>query len=197
MWLAMTAVMMAPVVYPWSRALWRIAGSGVPGAPMVATVPFAGGYTIAWAGFSAAAAAVHMTLSAMHLPIPFAMDVPVLSATALGLAGTFQFTKLKEACLSHCRSPAGFLLTRWRPGAAASARLGLEHGLYCVGCCWALMALALVVGMIDLLWMGVLMAVMVAETTLPFGARLTRPVGVALLAAGAALMVMSRLTFPA
>ena len=192
MWLAMTAVMMAPVVYPWLRALWRIAGRGVPGAPMVATVPFAGGYMVAWAGFSAAAAAVHMTLSAMSLPIPFAMDAPVLSATALGLAGTFQLTRLKEACLSHCRSPAGFLLTRWRPGAAASARLGLEHGLYCVGCCWALMALALAVGMIDLLWMGVLMAVMVAETTLPFGARLTRPVGVALLAAGAALVVMSQ-----
>ena len=155
---------------------------------MVATLPFAGGYMLAWAGFSAVAATIHVTLSALSLPIPFAMDAPVLSAAALGLAGTFQFTRLKEACLSHCRSPAGFLLTRWRPGSAASARLGVEHGLYCVGCCWALMALALAVGMIDLLWMGILMAVMVAETTLPFGARLTRPVGLALLAAGAVVL---------
>ncbi len=215
MWLAMTAVMMGPVVYPWLRALSRMAASGVPGddrapsgrrhrrhspdrshnngAAMVATIPFAGGYMLAWAGFSAAAAAVQVTLSALSLPVPFAMDAPVLSATALGLAGTFQFTKLKEVCLSHCRSPAGFLLTRWRPGAAASARLGLEHGLFCVGCCWALMALALAVGMIDLAWMGLLMAVMVAETTLPFGARLTRPLGIALLAAGAAVLVAAQL----
>lgn len=192
MWLAMTAVMMGPVVYPWLRALSRITS-----ASHRSVLPFAGGYMLAWAGFSTAAAAVQVTLSAMHLPVPFAMDAPLLSAAALGLAGTFQFTKLKEACLSHCRSPAGFLLTRWRPGAAPSARLGLEHGLYCIGCCWALMALALVVGMIDLLWMGLLMAVMIAETALPFGARLTRPLGIALLAAGAVLLVMARLTFPA
>ncbi len=187
MWLAMTAVMMAPVAYPWLRALWRI----VP-ASRHSVIPFVGGYMIAWTGFSAAAAGVQQTLSTLNLPVPFAMDAPVLSAAALGLAGTFQFTKLKEACLSHCRSPAGFLLTRWRPGAAASTRLGLEHGLFCVGCCWALMALALAVGMIGLLWMGLLMAVMVAETTLPFGARLTRPLGIALLAAGAAVLVVSQ-----
>ena len=189
MWLAMTAVMMAPVVYPWLRALSRHAPRSHR-----AVIPFAGGYMLAWAGFSALATGVQMTLSAMHLPVPFAMDAPVLSAVALGMAGTFQLTRLKEACLSHCRSPSGFLLTRWRPGAAGAARLGLEHGLYCVGCCWALMALALVVGMIDLLWMGLLMAVMVAETTLPFGARLTRPLGIALLAAGAVVLVMARLT---
>lgn len=212
MWLAMTAIMMGPVVYPWLRALWRIeGGSGLGGqgvepggrtvvaaaprgqAALVSVVPFAGGYMLAWAGFSALAAALQLSLSAMALPVPFAMDAPVLSAAALGLAGAFQLTALKEACLSHCRSPAGFLLTQWRPGAAPAARLGLEHGLHCVGCCWALMALALAVGMIHLFWMGLLMAVMVAETVLPFGARLTRPVGVALLAAGAVVLVVSRL----
>ncbi|MYG80607.1 MAG: DUF2182 domain-containing protein [Gemmatimonadetes bacterium] len=182
MWLAMTAIMMGPVVYPWLRALWRIEAASV--------IPFAGGYMLAWAGFSAAAAGVHVGLAALSLPVPFAMDAPVLSATALGLAGAFQFTALKEACLSHCRSPAGFLLTRWRPGAGAAARLGIEHGLYCVGCCWALMALALAVGMINLVWMGLLMAVMVSEAVLPFGARLTRPVGVALLALAAAILIL-------
>lgn len=182
MWLAMTGLMMGPVVYPWLRALWRIEAASA--------IPFAGGYMLAWAGFSAAAAGVQVGLAAMSVPVPFAMDAPVLSATALGLAGAFQFTALKEACLSHCRSPAGFLLTRWRPGAGAAARLGVEHGLYCVGCCWALMALALAVGMINLVWMGLLMAVMVAETVLPFGARLTRPVGVALLALAAAILIL-------
>lgn len=204
MWLAMTAVMMGPVVYPWLRALWRIearggpqeeVGAGTVGAQrgrsaLAAIIPFAGGYMLAWAGFSAAAAGVQVALAAMSLPVPFAMDAPVLSAAALGLAGAFQLTSLKEACLSHCRSPAGFLLTRWRPGAGAAARLGVEHGLYCVGCCWALMALALAVGMIHLVWMGLLMAVMVAETVLPFGARLTRPVGAALLALAAAILIL-------
>ena len=204
MWLAMTAVMMGPVVYPWLRALWRIearggprreVGAGTVGAQrgrsaLAAIIPFAGGYMLAWTGFSAAAGGVQVALAAMSLPVPFAMDAPLLSAAALGLAGAFQLTSLKEACLSHCRSPAGFLLTRWRPGAGAAARLGVEHGLYCVGCCWALMALALAVGMIHLVWMGLLMAVMVAETVLPFGARLTRPVGAALLALAAAILIL-------
>ena len=88
------------------------------------------------------------------------------------LTGAYQLTPLKGACLSHCRSPAGFLLTNWRDGVVGRIRMGLEHGLHCVGCCWALMALALVVGMGSLAWMAVLMAVMVAETALPFGARL-------------------------
>ena len=215
MWLGMTAVMMGPVVFPWLRALHRVAGgefradgsrpagrgnreptgdrSRHSRRSAAALFPFAGGYMVAWAAFSALAAALHVTLAAMSLPVPFAMDAPALSAAALGMAGTFQLTRLKAACLSHCRSPAGFMLTRWRPGAAAAARLGLEHGLHCVGCCWALMALALVVGMIDLVWMGLLMAVMVAETTLPFGARLTRPLGVALLVLGAACLAVSRL----
>lgn len=186
MWLAMTGVMMAPVVYPWLRAVNRLAVGG----PIASVTPFLGGYMAAWTGFSAAAAAVHLLLSAMARPVPCRMDAPMCSAAALVLAGAFQLTPLKATCLSRCRSPAGFLLSNWRDGAAGHARLGFEHGLHCVGCCWALMALALAVGMADLLWMGVLMTVMVAETALPFGARLTRPVGVALVAAGAVVLAM-------
>ena len=200
MWLAMTAVMMAPVVFPWLRALRRVAerradGPGGPQAEasavtgsITSVAPFAAGYAAAWAGFSAAAAGVQVSISSLDVPVPFGLDAPVLSATALFLAGFFQFTGLKDACLSHCRSPAGYLLTHWREGAAGHTRLGFGHGLHCVGCCWALMALALVVGMIDLVWMGLLMAVMVAETTLPFGARLPRPVGIALIVAGVVVL---------
>ena len=202
MWLAMTALMMAPVVYPWLRALNRVTVDGpflatsAPG-PLISVTPFLAGYMLAWAGFSAVAAAVHFALAASALPVPLAMRAPTLSGAALIATGAFQFTALKQACLSHCRSPAGFLLSHWRPGAAGHARLGLEHGLHCVGCCWALMALALVVGMADLIWMGLLMAVMVAETALPFGARLSRPLGAALIAAGVVVLVMGRATFPA
>ena len=205
MWLAMTAIMMAPVVYPWLRALNRVAapqpalrGVRAPSAARVITsvTPFLGGYMFAWAGFSALAAGVHFALAAAALPVPLGMRAPTLSAAALILTGAFQFTALKQACLSHCRSPAGFLLSHWRPGAVGHARLGLQHGLHCVGCCWALMALALVVGMADLIWMGLLMAVMVAETALPFGARLSRPLGTVLIAAGVVVLVLGRATFP-
>lgn len=208
MWLAMTGLMMAPVVYPWLRALSRLdprpaapARSGPAASvasrppasvtrPLDSVAPFLGGYMLAWAGFSAAAAAVHVALAAMPLPIPFGMQAPALSAAALILTGAYQFTPLKGACLSHCRSPAGFLLSNWRAGAAGRVRMGFEHGLHCVGCCWALMGLALVVGMGSLVWMGVLMAVMVAETMLPFGARLPRPVGAALIAVGVVVAAM-------
>ena len=193
MWLAMTGLMMAPIVLPWLLALSRLAPRRQETAARRTRVPlvasFAAGYAAAWAGFSAAAAALHLSLAALQIPIPFGLDAPVHSATALILAGGFQFTHFKEACLSRCRSPSGYLLAHWRGGAAGHLRMGFGHGLDCVGCCWALMALALVVGMINLLWMGLLMAVMVAETTLPFGARISRPVGAALVAAGALAFV--------
>lgn len=194
MWLAMTGVMMAPVVLPWLRALSRLADDGAvfSAGPLASVGPFAAGYAVAWAGFSAALAGVHLSLSRMSVPVPFGLEAPALSVAALWLAGGFQFTRLKEACLSHCRSPAGYLLTHWRSGPAGHARLGFGHGLHCVGCCWALMALALVVGMINLVWMGLLMAVMVAETTLPAGGRLRKPVGALLLVAGLVVLVVAR-----
>ena len=189
MWLAMTGLMMAPIVLPWLRALARLAPERQETAARrtrgVLVTSFAAGYAVAWAGFSAAAAGLQVSLTALQIPVPFALDAPVHSAAALFLAGGFQFTPFKEACLSRCRSPAGYLLAHWRGGAAGHLRMGFGHGLDCVGCCWALMALALVVGMINLLWMGLLMAVMVAETTLPFGARMARPLGAALITAGA------------
>ncbi len=182
----MTAVMMAPIVLPWLRALkLRAADRGAPSF----VFPFAVGYALAWAGFSALAAALQLALAALAVPVPFGLDAPLHSATALVLAGAFQFTRFKSACLSRCRSPAGYLLAHWRHGATGHLRMGLGHGLDCVGCCWALMALALVVGMIDFVWMGLLMAVMVAETTLPFGVRLTRPVGAGLIGVGSLILV--------
>ena len=183
----MTAVMMAPIVVPWLRALRRQAADRDKPSFVF---PFAVGYGLAWAGFSAVAAGAQLAFAGYEVPVPFRLDAPYHSATALILAGAFQFTPFKTACLSRCRSPAGYLLAHWRHGASGHLRMGLGHGLDCVGCCWALMALALVVGMIDLVWMGLLMAVMVAETTLPFGARLTRPVGAGLVAVGLAICIL-------
>ena len=187
MWMAMTAVMMAPIILPWLRALRRKAADR--NTPSF-VFPFAVGYALAWAGFSVLAAALQLSLAALEIPVPFGLDAPFHSATALILAGAFQFTPFKGACLSRCRSPAGYLLTHWRHGATGHLRMGFGHGLDCVGCCWALMALALVVGMISLFWMGLLMAVMVAETTLPFGTRLTRPVGAGLIGVGGLICIL-------
>lgn len=184
MWLTMTAVMMAPVVFPWLRALHRLATD----QPSLALAPFAVGYGVAWVGFSAVVAMLHVGLDAAGLPVPLGVGAPAASATVLIVAGAYQFTGLKASCLIHCRSPVGYLLVRWRHGPVGWARLGLRHGLYCVGCCWALMALALVVGMTSLTWMGAMAAFMVAETALPFGYRLAKPAGVVLLAAGVAML---------
>ena len=154
----------------------------------LSTLPFLVGYALAWSGFSALAAFVHVGLLFLGTPVPFALEARFLSAAVLVLCGSFQFTTLKQACLTLCRSPAGFFLTHWRDGFRGHLMMGLQHGLHCTGCCWTLMVLALVAGMANLVWMALLMAIMVAETALPFGARLTKPVGVMLILAGALVL---------
>lgn len=202
MWLVMTALMMAPVILPWLRAVDRLARAAVPartgtGADRVApprsapltAVPFAVGYASAWAVFSVAAAGAQAGLGAMGAPGPLLETAPTLAGSALILAGGFQLTALKDACLDHCRSPHGWLLSHWRPGVRGAVAMGLRHGLFCLGCCWALMALALVVGAMSLPGMGVLMAVMLLEILAPFGRRLARVAGIALVVGGLGLLL--------
>lgn len=181
---------MAPVVVPWVLAAARVEARRSGAGLVAAAAPFAGGYGLAWAGFAALAALAHVAVASAGVPAPFATGAPRLAAAVLILAGAYQFTALKRACLKHCRSPAGFLLARWRPGGLGRARLGLEHGLYCIGCCWALMMLAFVVGMANLLWMGLMALLMLAETVLPAGARLPKAAGLALIAAGAGMLAL-------
>lgn len=175
----MTGLMMAPVAVPWVKALQRTGGLS-----LAATWPFIAGYALTWLGFSATAAWVQVALTTLGVVVPFGLDGGLLSAAVLVLCGAFQLSTLKQACLKLCRSPAGFFLTSWRDGVTGRFAMGLRHGLHCVGCCWALMSLALVFGMVNLGWMVLLMVVMVAETALPFGAKLTRPIGFVLMLAG-------------
>lgn len=200
MWLLMTLVMMGPVVLPWLRAVGTLAeaggGSRAHGRPrprgsgaVLARAPFAVGYLAAWAGFSAAAAGVQHGLAGLGAGGPLLEASPTLAGTSLVLAGAFQFTALKDACLSHCRSPFGWLLSHWRPGVRGAVAMGFRHGLFCLGCCWALMLLALVVGMTNLLAMALLMVVMVLETAAPFGRRLARPAGAVLALLGIAVLL--------
>ncbi|MDZ7781150.1 MAG: DUF2182 domain-containing protein [Gemmatimonadota bacterium] len=186
MWAGMTAVMMTPVVWPWLRALSRIQ----PERAGVGTVPaFATGYAVAWGVFSTVMAALQQSLLDVGWAAPLRVSAPTLAGMALLAAGGFQFTRLKEACLSHCRSPFGYFAANWRPGVSGALAMGLRHGLFCLGCCWAIMALALVLGMMDLRMMALLMAVMLLETLGPWGTRLSRPLGVGLVLWGAALVL--------
>ncbi|MEO8677693.1 MAG: DUF2182 domain-containing protein [Vicinamibacterales bacterium] len=175
MWLVMMTLMMAPTVWPWVRAFHSFGASAdTPASRTVATTTFLGGYVMAWLLYSAAAAGFQLQIT---------VTAYVGAALLIG-AGVFQFAPLKRACLTHCRSPFGYFLARWRNGPAGGFRMGFAHGVFCVGCCWALMATALAVGMTNLVWMGALTAAAFAEQTLPRGDRLRAPIGLALIAAG-------------
>lgn len=188
MWSGMTAVMMTPVVWPWLRTLRRVLP---PGAARGTVPAFAAGYGIAWLGFSAAMAALQLGLSRAGASVPLSASFPSLAGVALVTAGAFQFSRLKHACLDHCRSPMGFFLSGWRGGMVGALRMGGRHGVFCLGCCWALMALALFVGAMDWRMMAVMTAVMVAETATPMGAALSRPVGGVLVLCGLGLLLLT------
>lgn len=189
-WSAMTAVMMTPVVAPWLLALRRLQPAGGGGGAALGPLPaFASGYALAWAGFCVGAAGLQILLHQSGLGMPLIHDPTGLGGGALVLVGLFQFTPFKARCLSHCRSPAGYLLQNWQPGVRGALRMGLGHGLFCLGCCWALMLLALVVGHASLLWMAVLTAVMVSEMASPVGDQLTKPLGALLVVSGLATLL--------
>jgi predicted metal-binding membrane protein len=173
-WTAMMAVMMAPTVAPWVRAFHRLA-AGRRGRAATTTL-FALAYFVVWAGFAGAAASLQIALPA----------APRVTAVLLILAGFFQLTPFRQSCLTHCRSPLTFLLRRWRGGSLPAFNLGLRHGAYCVGCCWAIMLTAAAAGLMNVWWMAALSVVTFAEQVMPWGRRLSLPTALALLAGGAA-----------
>ncbi len=165
MWFVMMTAMMAPTVSPWVLSFNRLGGN-----PLI----FSGGYAAAWLLYSLAAASIQLLLP-HDLPKPIAAGI-------LFTAGAFQFAPLKRACLMHCRNPLTYFLTRWRGGAAGGFGLGFHHGLFCVACCWALMATTIAVGVMSLWWMSALALVTFAEQVSPWGDRVRATVGAALVA---------------
>ena len=146
-------------------------------------VAFAGGYLLVWAGFSVLAAALQASLQqSMLLSSDLAMSGGWIPAAVLALAGLYQLSPLKYACLVRCRSPLGFLLGHWRGGVGGALTMGLRHGAFCLGCCWALMVLLFVGGVMNLTWVAVLALFVLAEKVLPYGVWLSRVSGVALIA---------------
>jgi len=154
--------------------------SAIGAAP--ATSLFVLGYVAVWTAYSVFAAAGQVALSRASLLAPTLQSTSVvLSAALLLLAGTFQFTSFKDACLTQCRSPFPFFLANWHDGDLAAFVLGMRHGSYCVGCCWALMGLMFVFGAMNLLWMGALSLFMLGEKIAPASWHLNRAAGVVLI----------------
>ena len=157
--------------------------------PFVPTAAFTAGYLLAWAAFGTAATAAEWGLEQAALIAPATARVgPVLGALIVIAAGLYQLTPLKYACLSKCRSPFAFVIAHWRAGSGGALRMGIENGVYCLGCCWVLMALLFAGGVMSLLWMAALSAFVLAEKVVPAGQWLARASGVLMLGYGAYLL---------
>jgi predicted metal-binding membrane protein len=146
---------------------------------------FIGGYLLVWIGFSVLATLINWALhSSGLLSSMMGRVTPVVAGISLLTAGTYQWTTLKYACLTHCRSPVGFLMAHWYEGRSGAARMGAHHGLYCLGCCWLLMVLLFVLGVMNLLWIVVLTVFVLAEKVVPGGNLLSRITGLLMIGWG-------------
>lgn len=162
------------------------------GHPFVPTGAFALGYAGAWTAFSLFATIGQWALHGAALLSPMLAGTSAVLAGALFIAaGTYQLTPLKHACLKNCRSPLHFIMTRWRNGGGGALRMGLEHGAYCVGCCWFLMGLLFVLGVMNLLWVAALTILVLVEKAVPRGEWTARISGVAMLAGGLYLLLLA------
>lgn len=187
MWALMALAMMAPTIVPALKTYLDL--THTKGATYAGFVSLILGYMTVWLGFSVPAALLQSALSAGSYLDPFGKSAePLLSAALLALAGLYQFSRLKQACLNQCQSPLMFFLGNWREGISGSLRMGLRLGATCLGCCWALMLLAFVAGTMNLAFMALAMVLMTLEKLPQLGRHLTTPVGVVLLGAAATVL---------
>ncbi|MBK5265618.1 MAG: DUF2182 domain-containing protein [Alphaproteobacteria bacterium] len=196
MWWVMMVAMMTPSATPaillYAHAYRHAVAQGRLSDRVAPTGAFAAGYLLVWLAFSLAAVALQWLLE--HVGIVSAMTMGSqsrwLSAAVLIAAGMYQFSPLKNVCLSHCRAPASFLTRFWRPGALGALRMGILHGVYCVGCCWMLMALLFVGGIMNLVWIVVLAGLVLIEKLLPLGKWIGHAVGIILILWGVATLLI-------
>jgi predicted metal-binding membrane protein len=186
-WVTMMAAMMLPSAAPMVLLFARVSGErarrGQTG--FVPTWIFVAGYLAAWTAYGLVAYGVYRAVvSAGTGFLAWDRSGPYVAGAALAAAGIYQLTPLKDICLRHCRSPLHFLLHGWREGRAGAIRMGVEHGAFCVGCCWGLMLALFALGVMSLFWMAVVAAVILTEKLAPQGERLSRLFAVALVALG-------------
>jgi predicted metal-binding membrane protein len=190
MWAVMMVAMMtpsaAPMILMFAGVNRRRQKQQVPYVPMSV---FLLGYLVIWAAFSVLATAAQWGLHTASLLSPMMVSTsPVLGAILLLVAGLYQWTPLKHACLSKCRSPLGFVLNEWREGRWGAFLMGLKHGSYCTGCCWSLMALLFVAGVMNLLWVAAIAGFILLEKMAPAGKRMGQAAGVLMIAGGVVLL---------
>lgn len=188
-WILMTTAMMLPTTLPLFGTFDRLTAERPDHGRLLLLLGL--GYMAVWGAFGLLAHALHSVVLSLLTNVPtLAWHGWLIGAVTIALAGVFQFSKLKYRCLEKCRTPLSFVIEHWRGHAQArqAFALGAHHGLFCVGCCWALMLLMFAVGTGSLGWMLVLAAVMAIEKNVSWGRRLSTPLGVALLCWAAVLV---------
>lgn len=193
MWCVMMAAMMlpsaAPMIILFASVTRRRRECGSPAAP---TVLFVAGYLMVWTAFSAIAVLGQIALHRAALLSPqMATTSRVVGGALLVAAGVYQWMPFKRRCLTHCRSPFAFFGAEWREGRIGALTMGWRHGNYCLGCCWAIMGLLFVAGVMNLLWVAVLATIVLLEKVLPRGASIGRGAGVIFGVWGIAVLAMA------
>jgi predicted metal-binding membrane protein len=191
MWAVMMVAMMTPSTTPMILTFAGLSRRQNPKESAGNTsISFLAGYLIVWFSFSAIATLIQWGFHLFGVLSPELIRVtPLIGAIVLILAGIYQFTPLKHACLSNCRTPVSFLATEWRDGTSGALIMGLRHGFYCLGCCWTLMLLLFVTGVMNLLWVALIAGYVLIEKATPAGQRISRAIGLLMIGWGAWLLI--------
>jgi predicted metal-binding membrane protein len=188
MWAVMTVAMMLPSAAPMLSTYARIAAPR-EGYRASHVWVFAAGYFVVWTGFSLAATILQYVLQSVAIVSNGLRTTSLAGGIILVGAGIYQLTPLKNVCLKRCRTPIGFFMTNWREGAGGAFKMGLEHGWFCTGCCWMLMALLFVAGVMNLVWVAAISVLVLLEKAAPFGRAIALVSGVAMIAGGLVLAI--------
>jgi len=188
MWITMMLAMMIPAVLPVIHMFWRLERGG-DSQSVTHGVLFGASYLVVWSACGIALAGVQWWLHAHALlQLPAMATEQRLAAALLIASGVYQLTPFKAACLAHCQSPVGFLMSHWRAGATGALRMGLAHGVYCLGCCWALMLTMFAGGVMNIAVMFAISALILLERLLPVGPWISKVPGVILILLGLSLL---------
>jgi predicted metal-binding membrane protein len=190
MWAVMMVGMMLPAAAPMVLFFATFARRSREQGHTVAPVgAFVAGYLVVWSAFALVATSLQWALDRLSLLSPHMATIsPVLGGTILIAAGLYQWSPYKDACLGLCRSPIAFVMGHWRAGTGGAFRMGVEHGAFCVGCCWALMVLLFVGGVMNLLWVAAITLAVLAEKLAPKGGWIAKAFGAALVLGGASVI---------
>jgi predicted metal-binding membrane protein len=194
MWVVMMIGMMTPSAAPIMLIYARVGRQAAESRPFASTAWFVGGYLLAWIAFSLAATLAQWGLERTALLTPMmASSSKIVGGTLLIFAGLYQWTPLKDVCLRQCQAPLGFILSHggFQGAATNSLVLGFRHGIYCLGCCWALMVLLFALGVMNLFWIAGLAILVLLEKVLPSGRVIARIAGIAIFAGGVWLLFQS------